>query len=330
MGRRRGPRGGARPPQPPRTLRQLRAGGRARRAPAGQRHLRGGLRAPRRPVPELGLAPAVPGRRDPAGPGPVHPPAHPGNAPLRRGAGATRHQRQAAGRSGAKLSLEPAPGDGRPLRRERLFLRLHGLHLRLCERVARVLAGDDPGGRHPRLGPAARLHPGIRGAVRPPGPASGLPGRGAVPGAVRLPLLLAGGQRRPGPDLAGPGPGADRRRGDVRPAGGVLLGAVRDQCPLQRGVAGVAVGGAVRRGTGPVDRHGPAGLVRRPALACRAVHDRHGPHHLLLRLSWPWRRCKRTCRAGSGSARREHGVAHAGSPLTGRPHSPSPARPRRS
>ena len=25
-------------------------------------------------------------------------------------------------------------------------------------------------------------------------------------------------------------------------------------------------------------------LVRRPALACRPVHDRHGPHHLLLRL----------------------------------------------
>ena len=36
---------------------------------------------------------------------------------------------------------EPAPGDGRPLRRERLLLRLHGLHLRVCQR-ARGFARD--------------------------------------------------------------------------------------------------------------------------------------------------------------------------------------------
>jgi MFS family permease len=64
-------------------------------------------------------------------------------------------------------------------------------------------------------------------------------------------------------DLAGPGPGAHRCRGDVRPSGGVLLGTVRNERPVQRGVTGVAVGAAVRRGTGPVDRHLPTGLVRR-------------------------------------------------------------------
>ncbi len=37
-------------------------------------------------------------------------------------------------------------------------------------------------------------------------------------------------------------------------------------------------------GLAPLIATAPPGLVRRAALACRAVHDRHGRHHLLLRL----------------------------------------------
>src|SRR5262249_5876589 len=66
---------------------------------------------------------------------------------------------------------------------------------------------------------------------------------------------------------------------------GFFLGAVRDECPLQRSVARVAVGGAFGRGTGPVDRDGASGLVGRPPLAGRAVHDRDGAHHVLVGVS---------------------------------------------
>ena len=50
-------------------------------------------------------------------------------------------------------------------------------------------AGDDPGGRHPRLGLAAGLHPGIRGAVRPPGPAAGVPGGALFLGLFAFPFF---------------------------------------------------------------------------------------------------------------------------------------------
>src|SRR5262249_57820148 len=87
--------------------------------------------------------------------------------------------------------------------------------------------------------------------------------------------------------VEGPGGGGGGRRGEGPPPGGVCCGAVRDEGPLQRGLAGVPARRAVRRGVSAVDRHRPVTLVRRPALADRALHDWHGPHHLLLRLLGP-------------------------------------------
>src|SRR5262249_35143843 len=74
-------------------------------------------------------------------------------------------------------------------------------------------------------------------------------------------------------------------------------------------------------GAGTAHRHGPAGLVRRPALARRAVHDRHGPHHLLLRLPGPGDRANGPVESVEGSSEpaAARGRGHRPGPLLARP-----------
>ena len=113
--------------------------------------------------------------------GPVHPPAHPGNAALRPGAGASGPP--ATGRWSIWCGTIPGTCSWRwapASPRTPASTSSRSSSTRMPASRAGISRDTILAGRAHRLRPAALLHPGVRGAVRPPGPPPGLPGRGAV------------------------------------------------------------------------------------------------------------------------------------------------------
>ena len=181
-----------------------------RACPAGMLLANGAFAAVVRPagraVPELGLARAVPGRRPLVGDRPVHPPAHPGDAAVRQGPSAS--GLRAACRCSIWCASIPgtcswrwAPASPRT-------------PASTCSRSSSTpTSASGPGISRDTIlqgvliASALQLFtiPGFAALSDRVGRRPGLSGRGAVHGAVRLSVLLAGGHRRAGLDLAGPG-----------------------------------------------------------------------------------------------------------------------------
>ena len=94
---------------------------------------------------------------------------------------------------------------------------------------------------------------------------------------LRVPVLHAARHEGARADLARDRARRQRRpRPDVRPAGGVLLRAVRDAHALHRRLGGLPARVGVRRRLRPADRGRAARRRRGRAVSRRALHDGHG------------------------------------------------------